>query len=75
MSSSGTTHVTVGPLQIRGTLTAAYGDVFTPAALAAIEALVPFDRAPGRAHAGSLDASRRPGGGPRADRLPRSGRR
>ncbi len=45
MSSSGTPHVTVGPLQIRGTLTAAYGDVFTPAALAAIEALVLFDRA------------------------------
>ena len=36
--------MTVGPLQIRGTLTAAYADVFTPAALAAIEALVPFDR-------------------------------
>jgi malate synthase len=45
MSSSGTAHVTVGPLQIRGTVTAGYGDVLTPAALAAIEALVAFDQA------------------------------
>ena len=44
MSTPASAHTQVGPLQIRGTLTASYGDVLTPAALAAIEALAPFDR-------------------------------
>jgi malate synthase len=44
MSTSASAHTQVGPLQIRGTLTASYRDVLTPAALAALEALAPFDR-------------------------------
>ena len=44
MSSSGSVLTAVGPLQVRRDTLAAYGDVFTPAALAAIEALAPFDR-------------------------------
>ena len=44
MSSSGPVLTAIGPLQLRRDTLAAYGDVFTPAALAAIEALAPFDR-------------------------------
>lgn len=37
-------HQAAGPLQIRGTLATRYADVFTPAALTALELLAPFDR-------------------------------
>ena len=63
-------HQAAGPLQIRGTLATRYADVFTPAALTALELLAPFDRdrqalmaarlarrtarAAGRAHIGFL---------------------
>ncbi|MGD9906517.1 MAG: malate synthase [Vicinamibacterales bacterium] len=44
MSSARAAHQTVGPLQIRAGVPAAYHDVLTPAALAAIEFLAPLDR-------------------------------
>jgi malate synthase len=44
MSSERPAHLTVGPLQIRAGVSAAYADVLTPAALAAIDVLAPFDR-------------------------------
>ena len=44
MPSSGSVLSAIGPLQVRRDTLAAYADVFTPAALAAIEALAPFDR-------------------------------
>ena len=44
MSNAGSGHVTVGPLQVRAGVSAAYGDVLTPAALAAVVALAPLDR-------------------------------
>ncbi len=37
-------HQAAGPLQVRGTLATRYADVFTPAALAALELLAPLDR-------------------------------
>ncbi|MCC7126921.1 MAG: malate synthase [Acidobacteria bacterium] len=37
-------HQAAGPLQIRGSLATRYADVFTPAALVALELLAPFDR-------------------------------
>jgi malate synthase len=36
-------HQAAGPLQIRGSLATRYADVFTPAALTALELLAPFD--------------------------------
>ena len=44
MSTTAPPHAPVGPLQIRGAVAAAYGDVLTAAALSAIEALAAFDR-------------------------------
>ena len=44
MKPSAVTHQPAGPLEIRSTLATRYGDVFTPAALAALEVLAPFDR-------------------------------
>jgi len=44
MSSARPAHLAVGPLQIRAGVSAGYSDVLTPTALAAIEALAPFDR-------------------------------
>ncbi len=44
MKPSAATHQPAGPLEIRGTLATRYGDVYTPAALAALEVLAPFDR-------------------------------
>jgi malate synthase len=45
MSSPGSDLAAIGPLQVRRATLAEYADVFTPAALAAIEALAPLDRA------------------------------
>ena len=49
-------HQAAGPLQIRGALATRYADVFTPAALTALELLAPDRARAVRGHLAGLDA-------------------